>query len=88
MSFLMLFSCKIMSNSFATSCTVAYQAPLSMRFPRQENWSGLPFPPPQSIVLMEGSQNRLSHILCLGRFPHNIPGLKDLKEQFKKYCRL
>ena len=25
--------------------TVAHQAPLSMGFPRQEYWSGLPFPP-------------------------------------------
>ena len=28
---------------FATPWTVAYQAPLSMEFPRQEYWSGLPF---------------------------------------------
>ena len=27
---------------FATPCTVALQAPLSMEFPRQEYWSGLP----------------------------------------------
>ena len=33
-----------MSNYFATSRTVAHQAPLSMGFPRQEYWSGLPFP--------------------------------------------
>ena len=31
---------------FATPWTVARQAPQSMRFPRQEYWSGLPFPPP------------------------------------------
>ena len=31
---------------FATPWTVACQAPLSMEFSRQENWSGLPFPPP------------------------------------------
>ena len=30
---------------FATSWTVAHQAPLSMGFSRQEYWSGLPFPP-------------------------------------------
>ena len=30
---------------FATSWTIAFQAPLSMEFPRQEYWSGLPFPP-------------------------------------------
>ena len=31
---------------FATPWTVAHQAPLSMEFPRQEYWSGLPFPIP------------------------------------------
>ena len=30
---------------FATLWTVAHQAPLSMRFFRQEYWSGLPCPP-------------------------------------------
>ena len=29
---------------FATPWTVAFQAPLSMGFSRQEHWSGLPFP--------------------------------------------
>ena len=33
-----------MSESFVTPWTVARQAPLSMGFPRQECWSGLPFP--------------------------------------------
>ena len=27
-----------------TARTVAFQAPLSMGFPRQDGWSGLPFP--------------------------------------------
>ena len=31
---------------FATPWTVAYQAPLSMGFSRQEHWSGLPLPSP------------------------------------------
>ena len=31
---------------FATPWTVAYQAPQSMEFSRQEYWSGLPFPSP------------------------------------------
>ena len=31
---------------FATPWIVACQAPLSMEFPRQEYWSGLPFPTP------------------------------------------
>ena len=29
--------------------TVAHQAPLSMGFPRQEYWSGLPFPSPGNL---------------------------------------
>ena len=33
-----------MSDSFVTPWTVAYQVPLSMGFPRQEYWIGLPFP--------------------------------------------
>ena len=32
-----------------TSWTVARQAPLSMGFPRQEYWSGLPFPSPGDL---------------------------------------
>ena len=34
---------------FATPCTVAHQAPLSMEFSRQGYWSGLPFPPPGDL---------------------------------------
>ena len=34
---------------FATPWTVAHQAPLSMGFPRQEYWSGLPIPPPEDL---------------------------------------
>ena len=37
-----------MSDS-ATPWTAAHQAPLSMRFPRQEYWSGLPFPSPGNL---------------------------------------
>ena len=37
-----------MSDS-ATPWTVALQAPLSMKFSRQKHWSGLPFPPPESV---------------------------------------
>ena len=34
---------------FATPCTVAYQALLSMEFSRQEYWSGMPFPSPGDL---------------------------------------
>ena len=36
---------------FATPQTVAHQAPLSMGFPRQEYWSGLPFPTPGDLPI-------------------------------------
>ena len=39
----------VMSDSYATSWTVAHQAPLSTEFSRQEYWSGLPFPSPGDL---------------------------------------
>ena len=39
-----------MTNSFVTLWTVAHQAPLSMGFPRQEYWSGLPYPTPGDLL--------------------------------------
>ena len=38
-----------LSDSFVTSWTVVHKAPLSIGFPRQEYWSGLPFPSPGDI---------------------------------------
>ena len=38
----------VVSDS-ATPCTVAHQAPLFRGFPRQEYWSGLPFPSPGDL---------------------------------------
>ena len=35
---------------FVILWTVAHQAPLSMGFSRQEDWSGLPFPPPGDLT--------------------------------------
>ena len=35
---------------FATPWTVAYEAPRSMGFSRQEYWSGLPFPSPGDFL--------------------------------------
>ena len=37
------------SSSFATPWTVGRQTPLSMGFPRQEYWSGVPFPSPGDL---------------------------------------
>ena len=38
-----------MSDFFVTQWTVACQALLSTGFPRQEYWSGLPFPSPRYL---------------------------------------
>ena len=35
---------------FATPWTVAHQVSLSVGFPRQEHWSGLPFPSPGDLL--------------------------------------
>ena len=66
--------CSFMSDS-ATPWTVAVlppkqrpppqpppQAPLFMKFPKQEYWSGLPFPPP-GIFLTQGLNSPLLHLL-------------------------
>ena len=46
----MLFlSHSVVSDSVVTPWIVARQAPLSMGFPRQEYWSGLPFPSPGNL---------------------------------------
>ena len=44
-----MLSCFSRVRLFATPWTVARRALLSMGFPRQEYWSGLPFPPPGDI---------------------------------------
>ena len=50
-SFFMKVKVKLLScvRLFATPWTVAYQAPPSMGFSRQECWSGLPFPSPGDL---------------------------------------
>ena len=47
---------------FATLWAVARQALLSMGFPRQEYWSGLPFPPPVTeLFSTQGLNSHLQH---------------------------
>ena len=47
--------------TFATSWTVALQAPLSVGFSRQQYWSGLPFPSPKEDVVHIYNGILLSH---------------------------
>ena len=54
---------------FVTPCTIVHQTPLSMGFPRQEYWSGLPFPSPGIFLTQE-----LIHVFCFaGRFFTTAP---------------
>ena len=57
---MLLCSCCIVSDSFATPWTIAHQAPLSMGFPRQEYWSGLHFLT-QGIFLTQELNLRFLH---------------------------
>ena len=52
---------------FVTLLTVARLASLSMRFSRQEYWSGLPFPPSGDFLTWR--LNQVSYVFCIaGRF--------------------
>ena len=44
-----VFSHSVIVQLFATPWNVDHQAPLCMGFPRQEYWSGLPFPSPEDL---------------------------------------
>ena len=46
---LSVWACSVVSNSLWPPWTVAHQAPPSMGSPRQEYWSGLPFPSPGAL---------------------------------------
>ena len=54
-----------MSDSLPPPRTVAPKAPLSMGFPRQEYWSGLPFPSPGDLP--DPGIKLMSHVSCIGR---------------------
>ena len=57
---------------YATPWTAAYQAPPSMRFSRQEYWSGLPFPSPGNLP-NPGNEPR-SPALQADTLPSELPG--------------
>ena len=60
---------------FVTPWTVAYQAPLSMGFSKQEYWSGLPCPPSRGSS-QPRNPIRVSCIFCItgGFFTTEPPG--------------
>ena len=74
---------------FVTPWTIVCQAPLSMGFPRQEYWKGLPFPPPGELPdpgikpasLMSPALAR--QILYQLLYQPQIPTLQRLAEKIK-----
>ena len=61
-----------MSDSFATPWTVAYPAPLSMGFPRQEGQNGLPFPSLKDLP--DPGREPMSPALAVGFFTSEPSG--------------
>ena len=57
---------------FAMLWTVAWQAPLSMGFSRQEHWSGLPYPPPGDLP--NSGIDLGSPALQVDSLPAELPG--------------
>ena len=55
-----------------TPWTAACQTPLSMGFPWQEHWSGLPYPPPGDFP--DPGIKPASLVSCIGRFPTEPSG--------------
>ena len=61
---------------YATPWTVAYQASLSMGFPRQEYWSGLPLPSPEDIPTPGIEPTSLASPILAGIFFTTVPPKK------------
>ena len=72
-----------MSDSFVTPWTVACQAPLPIGFPRQEYWSGLPFP--SSGNLPNSGIQPVSHALAGGFFTTEPPEKLIMAYAFPKF---
>ena len=53
---------------FVTPWTIAYQAPLSMEFPKQEYWSELPFPIPGHLPNSRMKPASFESLALAGRF--------------------
>ena len=64
--------CYLVSKScltLVTSCIIAGQAPLSLGFPRQEYWSGLPFP---SLTHSLNSVHFIHSVVSKSLWPHGL----------------
>ena len=76
-----MLSCFSHVQLFATLWTVAFQAPLSMGFSRQEYWSGLLCPPPGNLPKPVIEPNWQT-----GSIPLAPPGKHPYLCIYKIYC--
>ena len=60
------------TDSFVIPWTIAHQAPLSVRFSRQEYWSGLSFPSPGDLPNPGIELLHCRWILCHQGSPHKL----------------
>ena len=75
----------VVSDSLATSWTVACQDPVSMGFSRQEYWSGLPFPHPGDLPDPGIEPESSASPALAGRFfTTEPPGLLEFSRKVKK----
>ena len=73
-------TCSVVFQLFLTPWTVAYQAPLSMGFSRQEYWSGLPLPTPRDLPDPGIEPASLASPTWAGRFFIILPQVLRLQE--------
>ena len=84
----------VVSLLFVTPRTVAHQAPLSMGFPRQEYWSGLPFHSPGDLPNPRIKPTSLVSPALAGRFFTPMPPgsplffLSPFKKRFRNQLSL
>ena len=76
-----------MPHSFAVPCNIAHKTPLSMGFPRQEYWSGLPCPPQTCLLLFSCSV--MSYFLWSHGLQHTrLPCSSSTPRAYSNSCPL
>ena len=74
----------VVSNCSATQWTLTQQAPLSVGFPRQEHWSGLPSPSPGGLP--DAGIETASPASQAGSLPLSLQGSPDANELHSCLC--
>ena len=69
---------------FGTLWTIVSPAPLSMKFPRQEYWSGLPFPSPGDVPDLRIEPG--SPALQADSLPSELPGKPRIRKEFTNFA--